>query len=78
MKESIRYLHVSAGHPAKDTCTKAIKTGNFTMWPGLSVKAVHKYFPESDETKQGHMKKTASECTIYQNINQIRQRYTDS
>ncbi len=27
------------------------------MWPGLSVKAVHKYFPESDDTKQGHMKK---------------------
>jgi hypothetical protein len=27
------------------------------MWLGLSVKAVHKYFPESDETKKGHMKK---------------------
>jgi hypothetical protein len=56
-KETIRYLQASAGHPVKDTWTKAIKAGNFTTWPGLSVKAVHKYFPESDETKQGHMNK---------------------
>ncbi len=57
MKESIRYLHASADDPDKDTWTKAIKAGNFTTWPGLSVKAVHKYFPESDETNQWHMKK---------------------
>ncbi len=56
-KETIRYLHASAGHPVEDTWTKAIKAGKFTTWPGLSVKAVHKYFPESDETKQGHMNK---------------------
>ncbi len=55
--ETIKYLHPSAGHPVKDTWTKAIKAGNFTTWSGLSVKAVHKYFPESDETKQGHMNK---------------------
>jgi hypothetical protein len=56
-KETIRYLHASAGHPVKDTWTKTIKAGNFTTRPGLSAKAVHKYFPESDETKQGHMNK---------------------
>ncbi len=56
-KETIRYLHTSAGHPVKDTWTKAIKAGNFITWPGLSVKAVHKYFPESDKTKQGNMNK---------------------
>jgi hypothetical protein len=77
-KELIKYLHTSAGHPVKDTWAKAIKAENFTMWPGLSVKAVHKYFQESDETKQGHMKKTASKCTIYQNINQTKQRRTSS
>ncbi len=56
-KETIRYLHASAGHPVEDTWTKAIKAGNFLTCPGLSVKAVHKYFPESDEIKQGHMNK---------------------
>ncbi len=56
-KETIRFLHASAEHPVEDTWTKAIKAGNFTTWQGLSVKAVHKYFPESDETKQGHMNK---------------------
>jgi hypothetical protein len=43
-KETTRYLHASAGHPVEDTWTKAIKAGNFPM-------------SESDETKQGHMKK---------------------
>jgi hypothetical protein len=57
MKELIRYLHATEGHPVKDTWTKEIKVGIFTTWPRLSVKAVHKYFPESDETNQGHMKK---------------------
>jgi hypothetical protein len=71
-KQTIRYLHTSAGHPVKDTWLKATKALNFTMWPGLSVKTVHKYFPESDETKQGHMKKTVSKCTIYQNKNRTR------
>jgi hypothetical protein len=56
-KETIRYFYASAGHPVKDTWTKTIKAGNFTTWPGLSVKAVHKYFPESDETKKGHVNK---------------------
>ncbi len=56
-KETIRYLHASAAHPVEDTWAKEAKAGNFTTWPGLSVKDVHKYFPESDETKQGHMKK---------------------
>jgi hypothetical protein len=56
-KKTIRYLHTSTGHPVEDTWTKAVKPGNFTTWPGLSVKAVHKYFPELDETKQGVMNK---------------------
>jgi hypothetical protein len=50
MKESIRYLHAAAGHSVKDNWTKTIKAENSTTWPGLSAKAVHEYFPESDET----------------------------
>ena len=26
------------------------------MWPGLTVKAIAKYYPETDETPKGHMK----------------------
>jgi hypothetical protein len=41
----------------KDSWIDAIKAGNYTTWPGLNVKVVNRYFPESDETQKGHMKK---------------------
>ena len=52
----IAYLHACAGFPVKSTWIATIKAGNYCTWPGLSVKAVEKYFPESNETQQGHMK----------------------
>jgi hypothetical protein len=56
-KELIRYLHATAGFPVKETWIDAIKAGNYTTWPGLNVKVVNRYFPESDEKQKGHMKK---------------------
>ena len=56
-KESVRYLHAAAGFPVKESWIDAIKAGNYTTWPGLNVKVVNRYFPESDETQKGHMKK---------------------
>ncbi len=56
-KESIRYLHASAGFPVNESWIDAIKAGNYTTWLGLNVKMVNRYFPESDETQKGHMKK---------------------
>ena len=56
IKESIRYLHACAGFPTKATWLKAIRAGNYATWPNLTAKAVAKYFPESDETQQGHMR----------------------
>lgn len=53
----IRYLHVAAGYPVKETWIKAIKAGNYIRWPGLTKTAVKKHFLESDKTQQGHMKK---------------------
>ncbi|KAL7535015.1 hypothetical protein ACHAXR_006213 [Thalassiosira sp. AJA248-18] len=35
---------------------EAIRAGNYDTWPGLTTKAVYKFFPESDETQKGHMK----------------------
>jgi hypothetical protein len=55
-KQSIRYLHAAAGFPVESECTKAIKAGNYVTWPELTAEAVHKHFPESDETQKGHMK----------------------
>jgi hypothetical protein len=55
--QAIKYLHAAAGFPAKDTWVKAIKSGNYVSWPGLTVNAVNKHFPEAIETQMGHMKK---------------------
>ena len=54
--EIVRYLHACAGFPTKATWIKAIIGGNYATWPHLSVEAVKKHYPESDETAQGHMK----------------------
>ena len=54
----IRYLHASLGFPTKNTLLRAIKHGNLSSFPGLTVNTVTKYFPESDETQKGHMRQS--------------------
>jgi hypothetical protein len=54
--QTIKYLHAAAGYPTEDTWTKAIKAGNYTTWPALTVANIHKHFPETNETQKGHMK----------------------
>ena len=54
--EIVRFLHAAAGFPTKRTWLKAIKKEFYSSWPGLTAKAVEKYFPESEETQKGHMR----------------------
>ena len=55
----IQYLHQAAFSPPKATLLKALHNNQFVMWPGLTVKAVQKYLPESSPaTDKGHMKWT--------------------
>jgi hypothetical protein len=58
--ELVRYLHVAAGFPTKPQWITAIKNKQYASWPGLSVDAVRRHFPESDETHKGHGRKTQS------------------
>jgi hypothetical protein len=58
--ELVRYLHACTGFPTKPSWIKAIKNRQYASWPGLTVKAVAKYFPESKETMKGHGRKTKS------------------
>jgi hypothetical protein len=44
------------GFLIKDTFLNAVLAGNYATWPGLTIAALHKYFPDSDETQKGHMK----------------------
>ncbi len=53
----IRFLHLAAGFPTKETCLKAIEAGNYLTWPGVTAKTVNRHFPKLDEMTKGHMKK---------------------
>ena len=50
------WYHAAAGWPEKDTFIDAIRKGNYATWPGLTVKMMSRHYPESIETKKGHMK----------------------
>jgi hypothetical protein len=56
----VRYLHAAAGFPTKPTWIAAIKNKQYVSWPGLTVKAVAKHFPESNKTTKGHGRKVRS------------------
>jgi hypothetical protein len=55
-RQTILYHHALAGFPIKETFLNAVRTGNYATWPGLTIMALHKYFPDSDEMQKGHMK----------------------
>ena len=50
-------MHAAAGFPVKETWIRAVRAGNYTTWPGLSVKSIQKYYPDDvEETLKGHMR----------------------
>ena len=54
----VQYLHQSEFSPPKATILKAVHNNKFLTWPGLTVKAVKKYLPDSSPaTDKGHMKR---------------------
>jgi hypothetical protein len=58
--ELIRYHHALAGFPTKPTWIVAIKNKHFASWPGLTIDAARKHFPDSIEVHKGHGRKTPS------------------
>jgi hypothetical protein len=52
----ITYLHAALGFPTKETLLAATRAGFLTSWPGMTVTAINKHFPESIETQKGPMK----------------------
>eukprot|EP00804_Cyclotella_cryptica_P007766 CCRYP_001371-RA/>CCRYP_001371-RA protein AED:0.39 eAED:0.39 QI:0/0/0/1/1/1/2/0/283 len=44
------------GTQQKNTWLTAIRHGNYSTWPLITIKNVNKHFPQSEETQQGHMK----------------------
>ncbi len=58
--ELLSYYHTAAGFPTKPTWVKAIRNKQFASLPGLTVDAVKRHYPDSEETPNGHGRKTPS------------------
>lgn len=54
--EVLRFYHAACGFPTEATWIQAVERGYFASWPGLTVAAIRRHFPESEETQKGHMK----------------------
>jgi hypothetical protein len=55
-RKTVLWCHASAGFPTKATFIDAVRNGNYSTWPKLTVTLINKYFPDSTETIKGHMK----------------------
>ena len=56
-ENKIKYMHAAAVFPVKETWIRAVRAGNYTTWPGLSVKSIRKYCPDdAEETLKGNMR----------------------
>jgi hypothetical protein len=51
----VGYFYEAAGYSVKDACLKAIKSGNYAIWPGLTLDTTTRYCPSSDATIKEHM-----------------------
>ena len=58
--ELVRYYHAAAGFPTKPTWLRAIKNKQYASWPGLSIEAVTRHYPDTEETPKGHGRKSPS------------------
>jgi hypothetical protein len=54
--QTLLWNHAAAGFPTKETFSDAVRTGNYSTWPGLTTKMIHRHFSNSDETLRGHLK----------------------
>jgi len=55
-RQTFLWYHASASFPVKEQFIKAVRNGNYTTWPKLTVTLINKYMPDSDETTKGHLK----------------------
>jgi hypothetical protein len=55
-RKTFLWYHASAGFPTKATFIDAVRNGNYSTWPQLTVTLINRYFPDSDKTVKGHLK----------------------
>ena len=55
VRSLIRYFHAAAGYPVRFTWLKAVGSGNYSTWPGLTLANATKYCPTATATFMGHL-----------------------
>ena len=55
-RQTLLWYHAAAGFPTKETFIDAVRAGNYSTWPGLTVGMINRHFPDSVETAKGHLK----------------------
>jgi hypothetical protein len=55
-RQTLLWYHVAVGFPTKETFSDVVRAGNYSTWPGLTAKIIHRHFPDSDKTIRGHLK----------------------
>jgi hypothetical protein len=55
-RQTFLWYHASAGFPVKEQFIKAVRNGNYTTWPKLTVTLINMYMPDSDKTAKCHLK----------------------
>ena len=55
-RDSFLWYHASTGFPTKATFIDAIRNGNYSTWPKLTVTLINHYFPDLDKMIKGHLK----------------------
>ena len=59
-KDIVTYLSKAMWNPVPSTWIKAINSGFFATWPGLTASKVKKYLEDQPETTKGHQRATRS------------------
>jgi hypothetical protein len=54
--QNFLWYHAAAGFTPKETFIRAVCNRNYATWPKLTIKLIHKYMPDLDETAKGHLK----------------------
>ena len=52
---AIHYFQAAAGYPVRSTWLKAIGSGHYSTWPGLTLANASNYFPNATATLLGHL-----------------------
>jgi hypothetical protein len=71
IERTVRYLHAAAGHPLEDTWVKAVRHGNYNLWPLFDTKNVRNISRSQRRPNWGTCKGNCRVCDQLAQNNQL-------